>query len=58
MSIKNRLQLLEKALGRVDVFRVIYVADGADKAAARESYREETGYHGIVVVMGETDREL
>lgn len=58
MTIKNRLLLLERAIGRLDVFRVIFVANDADKEMARDRYREETGYRGIIVVMDETDHEL
>ena len=58
MSIKNRLRLLEKVIGCWDAFRVIFVANKADKNVEREQYRAETGYQGVVVVMDETDRML
>jgi hypothetical protein len=58
MTLKNRLRLLEKIVGRLDVFRVIFVSNDADKEAARDRYREETGYRGLIVVMDETDRAL
>ena len=58
MRLLERMAKLEKVLGTLDTFRVIYVADGADKTAARDRYREETGYRGIIVVMDEADRAL
>lgn len=58
MSIKNRLRLLEKVIGCWDAFRVIFVANNADKKAEHEQYRTKTGYQGIVVVMDDTDRAL
>ncbi len=58
MTLRNRLLMLERVLGRMDAFRVIFVSDGTDKEAERERYLDETGYRGAVVVMDETDRAL
>lgn len=58
MSIKDRLRTLENAIAPKDPFRVVFIPNGADPLAARERYRKETGYSGVVVVMDEADGEL
>lgn len=58
MNLRERLHALEQALDPQEAYRVIFVADGADQAAAIERYREETGYRGHVVCMDEADTKL
>lgn len=56
--VSDRLAKLEERLGRRDVFRVICVDEQQDRDEALKRYRQETGYHGVLVAMNEVDRAL
>lgn len=58
MNLKGRLILLERVIFRPDTLRVVYVPDGADKAAEHECQRQQERYRGPLAVLDETDREL
>jgi DnaJ-domain-containing protein 1 len=58
MTLKSRLSELERIAHQAEPFRVVNVPNGADQDAAREQYRQETGYRGAIVILDETDRAL
>lgn len=58
MRLRARLNQLERSAHGAEPFRVVNVPDGTEQDAAREQYRQETGYRGAIVILDETDRAL
>lgn len=58
MTIKRRLDELERAAREADGIRAILLPEGLDHDQAREQHRRETGFRGIIVPMDEADLAL
>lgn len=58
MKLRERVRALEQELAAEEPWRLVFVANGADREAAVERYRETTGYQGMVVCMDEADARL
>ncbi|WP_172969705.1 hypothetical protein [Rhodanobacter sp. T12-5] len=57
MNLKNRVRTLEREISPPEVLRVVYVADGVDKAAEHDRQRQQEHYRGPLAVLDETDRQ-
>lgn len=58
MRLKDQLRTLEQSTSPTDPGRVIPMPDGGDSDAERAKYQRATGYHGLIVVMDQADRDL
>jgi hypothetical protein len=58
MSLSDRVAKLERDASPPEALRVVYVAEGADKAAEHDRQRQQERYHGPLAILDETDRNL